>query len=73
MFRQSLPRDPGAALLSTDISGKEVSVFSTNDFIEKAVGLFFFPFFSPFFIPFPSQQPYLRKRFLFASVHLVKN
>lgn len=72
MLRQSLSRDPGAALFSTDISGKEVGVFSTNNFIEKAVGLFFFPFFS-FFLPFPSQQPYLRKRFLFASVHLVKN
>lgn len=60
------------ALFFTDIFGKEVDVFSTNDFIEKAVGLFFFPFFS-FFLPFPSQQPYLRKRFLFASVNLVKN
>lgn len=45
MLRQSLSRDPGAALFSTDISGKEVGVFSTNDFIEKAVGLLFFPFF----------------------------
>lgn len=47
------PWDAGAALFSTDISGKEVGgFFSTDNFIEKALGLgFFFPFllfFSPF-------------------------
>lgn len=59
MLRKNLPRDPGAALFSTDISGKKVGVFSTNDFIEKAVGLFFSLFF--LFSPFSQSAAILEK------------
>lgn len=48
------------ALFFTDIFGKEVDVFSTNDFIEKAVGLFFFPFFF-LFSPFSQSAAILEK------------
>lgn len=46
---QSLPQESGAALFSTDISGKEVGFFLPTILLKRLWGCFFFPFFfSPF-------------------------